>query len=271
MRFRLRITGPILAAVSTVWTATAQDATLPPEEIDSAAIVEAVSIPTPGEFFAALNKVERPNWSKVTRQAPPIAPGSRAKNALNLGTRVSDGFIAVEAQDGQQVKNVGKDIIDLAKSLGVSQSILARGNSINDFAENNEWNTLKEELEATENEVKLQMLEQKDDDLVTLVTVGAWLRGAQAVTDMVAENYLPESASLVRQPAIVGHLVSRIDALDQKLQADELVSNVKGGLAEIQTITASEEVPSAENVERIRTITTELVKAVCEPTSAPAP
>ena len=32
----------------------------------------------------------------------------------------------------------------------------------------------REELEATQNEVKLSMAEQKDKDLVILVTVGAW-------------------------------------------------------------------------------------------------
>src|SRR5690606_11931393 len=100
------------------------------EELSSVVVLDAVSIPTPGEFFAALNKVERPNWSQLRRDAAAPATTSRAQTALAVGTRVADGFIAVEAQDGQQVRNVGKDIIDLAKKLGVSQSILARGNSI---------------------------------------------------------------------------------------------------------------------------------------------
>ena len=46
--------------------------------------------------------------------------------ALNLGTLIADGYIAVEAHDGQQVKNIGKDVLALAKKLSVSQSVLAR-------------------------------------------------------------------------------------------------------------------------------------------------
>ena len=36
----------------------------------------------------------------------------------------------------------------------MSENVLSRGNSINEFAENSEWDALQEELEATQNEVK---------------------------------------------------------------------------------------------------------------------
>ena len=62
----------------------------------------------------------------------------------------------VRAQDGQGVKNTGKEIINLARKLNVSQSVISRGNSINDFAENNDWSALREELEATQNEVSIK-------------------------------------------------------------------------------------------------------------------
>src|SRR2546430_15117850 len=89
---------------------------------------------------------------------------SRAQIALNLGSLIADGFVAVEAKDSQQVKNIGSDIIKLAKALGVSQNLLSRGNSINEFAENNEWDTLQEELEATQNEVKSSMQSHSDQE-----------------------------------------------------------------------------------------------------------
>ena len=96
--------------------------------------------------------------------------------ALNLGTLIADGYIAVEAHDGQQVKNVGKDVLALAKKLSVSQSVLARGQSIAQFAENSAWEQLNEELEATQNEVKKALEENRDTDLITLVSIGGWIR-----------------------------------------------------------------------------------------------
>ena len=146
----------------------AAESPMTPAQVEQVVRIESLTIPMPGEFFAAINKLDRPNWKQLVRTGTPEATASRSQIALMLGTLVADGYIAVEAQDGQGVKNIGKEIINLAKKLNVSQSVLGRGNSINDFAENNDWNALREELEATQNEVKLDMFEQKDSYLVTL-------------------------------------------------------------------------------------------------------
>lgn len=266
MRFGLRLVFAASALLCAGTLAAAEKkSSLTPQEIKGAIVVEEVALPTPGEFFAAINKLDRPNWIQLIRKAGPLATTNRAQASLNLGTRVADGFIAVEAQDGQQVKNVGKDIIELAKGLGVSQSILARGNSISDFAENNDWNALKEELDATENEVKLQMAAQKDDELVILVTAGAWLRGLQTASGVVAANYQPESAQLLRQPAIVDYLILRLDALPERIKGDELVGKVHGGLLEIKAAVAPAEAPGVDTVKALQHTTSELVDAICGP------
>lgn len=257
-------------------SAMAADA-LTPADMKATIVIDEVSLPTPGEFFAAINKVDRPNWSQLAaRKAGPLNTANRAQTSLNLGVRVADGFIAVEAQDGQQVKNTGKDIIELSKGLGVSQSILARGNSLADFAENNDWSALKEELDATENEVKLQMAAQKDEDLISLVTIGAWLRGVQAASSVIQTTYLPENARLLRQPAVVEILVSRLDALPPRLKGDELVTQVRNGLLEIKAAVAPTEPPSPETVKAIQKTTTALIDAisgapVAPPSPSPAP
>lgn len=271
MRSGLRLVCATAALWSVGTLAVAEEKPLTAAEIKSAVVLDEVSLPTPGEFFAAINKLDRPNWSQLAARKPgPLGTANRAQTALNLGTRVADGFIAVEAQDGQQVKNVGKDIIDLAKGLGVSQSILTRGNSIGDFAENNDWSALKEELDATENEVKHQMAAQKDDELVVLVTIGAWLRGIQAASSVVAGNYHPESARLLRQPAIVEYLIARMDILPERLKTDALVGKVRNGLIEIKAAVAPSTPPSADTVKSIQQTTTQLVDAISGPT-APVP
>src|ERR1700747_1237877 len=126
----------------------AEPARLPAEQMAKAIRTDSISIPTPGELFAALEKPGKPNWVGQYRGPVPSTYSNRAQIALNLGGLIADGFIAVEAQDSQQVKNIGTDIIKLAKALGVSQNVLSRGNSINEFAENDEWDALQEELEA---------------------------------------------------------------------------------------------------------------------------
>ena len=238
--------------------------TLDARALENAVRTDAVTIPTPGEFFAAMNKAGKPTWSDHYREPIPTSFTSRAQLALNLGGLIAYGYIAVEARDSQQVKNIGKDIIALAKSLGIDQRIIGRGNSITDFAENSQWGTLEEELEATQNEVKLAMEEQKDEDLVVLLSLGAWIRGTEVVSNVVAGNYTPESAKLLRQPALVGYLRGKIDELPERIRKDASVTVVKDKLGEIEELVSfpRDRSPRAEEVIALRDAVASLTRQI---------
>jgi hypothetical protein len=178
---------------------------------------------------------------------------NRAQIALNLGGLIADGFIAVEAKDSQQVKNIGSDIIKLSKALGVSENLLSRGNSINEFAENNEWDTLQEELEATQNEVKSSMQSHSDQDLVILVSLGGWVRGTQVVSTAIMQNYDEQSAKVLRQPALVSLIQSKIGEISPELRGDPLVKNVSEQLTGIGKL-VSFPVGKAPSVDEVRKV-----------------
>src|SRR2546422_4127221 len=184
---------------------------------------DSISIPTPGELFAALEKPGKPNWTGQYRGPISTTYKNRAQIALNLGGLIADGFVAVEAQDSQQVKNIGTDIIKLAKALGVSQNVLSRGNSINEFAEGSEWDALQEELEATQNEVKSSMQSHRDQNLIILVSVGGWVRGTQVVSAAVLQNYDERSAKVLRQPALVNFIQSKLNEVSPEVRDEPLV------------------------------------------------
>ena len=98
--------------------------------------------------MAGLGKIGKHDWAALFRRQQPAPHTSRPLIALNLGTRIADGFLAAEAQDRQQVKNVSMEIKLLAKSLGFEQEFMLRNNSIADFADSRQWDALDEELEA---------------------------------------------------------------------------------------------------------------------------
>src|SRR6266550_493191 len=190
------------------------------DQLAKAVRTDAISIPTPGELFAAIEKPGKTDWSGQYRGPMPITYRNRAQIALNLGGLIADGFIAVEAKDSQQVKNIGSDIIKLAKALGVSENLLSRGNSINEFAENDDWDTLQEELEATQNEVKSSMQSHSDQDLVILVSLGGWIRGTQVVTSAIMQNYDESAAKVLREPALVHFIQSKINEISSALRGE---------------------------------------------------
>src|SRR6266571_1150739 len=233
------------------------------DQLAKAVRSDSISIPTPGELFAALEKPGKPNWSGQYRGPIPMTYRNRAQIALNLGGLIADGFIAVEAKDGQQVKNIGSDIIRLAKALGVSESLLSRGNSINEFAEHNEWDTLNEELEATQNEVKSSMQSHADQDLVILVTLGGWIRGTQVVTSAIMQNYDEHSAKVLRQPALVHFMQSKINEISSELRGEPLVKDVSEQLGEIEKL-VSFPPGKAPTVDEVRKINKAVGKVMTE-------
>ena len=234
------------------------------DELKQAASIDAVTVPTPGEFFAAIEKGGKPNWSSQYRPPVSIKSTNRAQTALNLGTLIADGYIAVEAQDGQQVKNVGKDVLTLAKKLSVSQSVLARGESISQFAESNAWNQLNEELEATQNEVKKALQENRDTDLITLVSIGGWVRGTQVVSGLILQNYNPDDAKLLRQPALVGFLNAKLTQLPERLRNDPLVQKVKSDIDSIQKMVSYpvDHIPTVDEVKQLNDAASKLTKEI---------
>ena len=241
-----------------------QNPPLSKEEIATSVKADSISIPTPGELMAALHKQGKLDWAAQFR--PPIATNftSRPQMALNLGGLIADGYIAVEAENSQQVKNIGKDIVSLARPLGVQQDILNRGKSLSDFAEQNKWDVLKEELEATQNEVKIAMADNKDQDLITLVTVGGWVRGTEVISGYIAQHYTDAGAKLLRQPAIVSFLTAQLSAMPDKMRDDPVVRKTRATLKEIEVAVSfpRDATPTVEDVKRLNTLAADLVKEI---------
>lgn len=251
---------PIFAAV----LVGAEPPRLGPDQMAKAARTDAITIPSPGELFAALQKPAKPNWTGAYRAPIPTTYKSRAQIALNLGGLIADGFIAVEAQDSQQVKNIGTDVIKLAKALGVSQNVLSRGNSINDFAETNQWDSLQEELEATQNEVKSSMQSHSDQDLVILVSIGGWIRGTQVVSGSLAANYDERAAKVLRQPALVSFIHTKLNDVSLELRNDPLVKSVNDQLSNLEKLVTFPpgKSPNPDDVRKVNSVVSDLMQQI---------
>ncbi|MEY2560276.1 MAG: hypothetical protein QOG51_691 [Verrucomicrobiota bacterium] len=254
----------VLCLASASLAFAAEPAPLAADQMTNAIKTDSLTIPTPGELFAALEKPGKPDWAGQYRTPIPMTYRNRAQIALNLGGLIADGFIAVEAQDSQQVKNIGTDIIKLAKALGVSENVLSRGNSINEFAENSEWDALQEELEATQNEVKASMQSHRDQDLVILVSLGGWIRGTQVVSASVIKNYDEKSARVLRQPAVVNFLHSKVNDISADLRNEPLVKSVNDQLTDIEKLVAFQpgKGPSLDEVRKLNQAVTKLMEEI---------
>jgi hypothetical protein len=128
------------------------------------------------------------------------------------------------------VKNIGGDIVKMAKALGVSESILSRGNSINQFAENDEWSTLQEELEATpERSEGFHAVAPRSGSCYSRQP--RWLDSrCSGRSGVVAKNYDEKLGQVLRQPELLRFIRSKIAQVSPDLQNDPLVKSVNDQL-----------------------------------------
>ena len=149
--------------------------------------IKDVPVPIPSEVFATLDKFAHSNWRAVQR--PELGGwkphGDQAEIALRLGAVIAEGFVAVEAEDAAEVKNLGQAVLVLARALGVERAALRRSRSIVEHAEKGDWLVVRKEWDDVQPDVERGMKELKSDQLAQLVSLGGWLRGTQALTALV--------------------------------------------------------------------------------------
>jgi hypothetical protein len=229
-----------------------------------ASVVQDVVVPVPSEIFGVLDKVGRPRWQEILRPTKNVAtPGDREQLALLLGTVIAEGFIAVEAEKEEEVKSIGKVVIQLADALNVGKSVKKRASAIIDAADKKDWKSVRQELDKAQRDVQSAMREMNDENYAQLVSLGGWLRGLEALSTDVKNEYKKDNADLLHQPGLIDHFNRRLNETPKKIKDKPLVKKMQKGLTDIKPLMGTEGVAISEKtVEEIRVIAEDLVKAI---------
>ena len=230
-------------------------------------MIDEVVVPVPSEIFAVLDKLgPRPNWTavqhKMTSVAQPI--GEPPQIALMLGTVIAEGFIAVEAEDANEVKQIGKSVLNLTKALGVEKKAQVRAKAITDAADAKDWAGVRKQLDKALEDVREAMVELNSEALSQLVSLGGWLRGTEALTAVVEKQYTKDGAELLHQPILLDFFERRLANMKPKRKLNLLVIKVQKGVLEIRPHMGLPEGGdiSEKSVKAIGAVTADLVKAI---------
>ena len=215
--------------------------TAPPEQINlkefPAETVNEVVVPVPSEVFMVLEKLGNPNWRAELGPAKAFpATADRAQDALLLGTVIADGFIAVEAEDSERVKDIGRNVLTLAEAINVRKSVVARSNSIIEKADARKWDAVRREFDGALQDVNQAMAELNDEQLAQLVSLGGWLRGTEALTSIVDSKYSAERAELLHQPLLVDYFTRQLAKMSPRLRGKEIVGDIRRTLDRIDPL-----------------------------------
>jgi len=226
-----------------------------------AAAVDDVVVPVPSEVFNVLDKLGTPNWKDELRDNLGTNTGVRAQTALLLGTVIAEGFIAVEAEDSERVKQIGKEVLDLSEAIGVRGAVVARSKAIIEKADARDWPGTRKELDGALHDVRGAMDELNDQDLSQLVSLGGWVRGTEVLTSIVKKDYEVRRAELLHQPELLNYFDRRLDDMSPKLRKNDLVTQLKGMLKEIRPLILENDGRkiTPQSVQRIHDVTTRMV------------
>jgi hypothetical protein len=243
----------------------------PPAKIDvsqlpsQTKLIDAVVVPVPSEIFGVLDKLGAPHWADVLRPSKGVVKpmGGPEQISLLLGTVIAEGFIAVEAENVEEVKKIGKSVLSLSEAIGVKKAVQRRSQSIIESADEKEWKKVRRELDGALADVKEAMTEVGSEELSQLVSLGGWLRGTEALTAVVRKNFSKDGAELLHQPILLDYFDKRISTMAQRRQTP-LVLKVRQGLIEIRPLMGvSEGVEISEKtVHEIGGISETLIKAI---------
>lgn len=223
--------------------------------------VEDVVVPLPNEVFGALNKLGSVNWKEYVRNHKGTNFTERPRIALLLGTVIADGFIAVQAEDAPTVKEIGQRVLNLSRGIGVGSSITPHAKAITEAADKRNWNSVRQELDRTQNSVQQAMNEVHDQKLSQLVSLGGWLRGTEVLTSVVNKHFSADGAELLHQPDLVTYFQIRLDAMPEYNM--KLLQEIQTALVEVRPLVdvGNAAIPR-KSVKRINEITTRLGEAI---------
>jgi hypothetical protein len=246
----------------------------PPAKIDLSAfppaskLIDDVVVPVPSEIFGVLDKLGKPRWNDVLRPGKTLGkpPGEQAQTALLLGTVIAEGFIAVEAENGAEVKEIGKNVLTLASALGVGKEVKKRTSSILDLADKSDWPGVRRELDGALADVKAAMIKLDSLALSQLVSLGGWLRGTEALAAVVSSNYTKDGAELFHQPVLLDYFEKQIANMKAKIKTNPTVGHVQKRLIDIRPLMGLGNGAdiSEKTVKEIGGIAEELVAAIGE-------
>lgn len=228
-----------------------------------AASVQDVVVPVPSEIFAVLDKLGNPNWKAQLRLGKTRNPSDRGQVALLLGSVIAEGFIAVEAEDTERVKDLGRDVLTLADAINVRKSVIARSKSIIEKADRRDWRGVRAEFDGALQDVRSAMDEMNDENLAQLVSLGGWLRGTDTLTAIVNDNYTISGAELLHQPELVHYFERCIHTMPTRMRKNLLVVRINDVLHQIAPIIDEKgKNITREKVQKIHTLTSDIVAKI---------
>ncbi len=191
-----------------------------PAQISRAAPVpETVPVPnpnlpqSPSELYTKLSEATRPHWRQLYRPTVTRCLEGRQQAAMGLGAVTADLFLAAQARDTQQVRNLLQDEETIEKTLGLIDAMAASRTEVLAAADQGDWKRLGHGIEKLSSGHRRHLRVQKDEPLADLAYIGQWLRTLQTCHAVVLAKQLPDQRLAIGDPSLITEMTRRLQGL----------------------------------------------------------
>jgi hypothetical protein len=223
--------------------------------------VNELTTPLVGKVFTDLELFQPPPLGMVRSFDLKRSYPDRFQTAIQFGALVANGFVSTIARQKQLVLDTGRALIREANTLSAGQRLTARSRSLFELSESNDWQGLREELNATQEDVEESMLSLKDGELADLISLGGWLRGFQLASHVTADHYTEAKAAALIRPALLDYFIARMDCLSSSMKNRPAVITISANLKAIRALAAAGHPPTQGEVDRMRDLADEAMSA----------
>jgi hypothetical protein len=236
--------------------------------------VNEMTTPLVGKVFSDLELFQPPPLDLIRSFNLKQSFPSRFQTALQFGALVANGFVATLARQKQLIVDTGRALIREANTLSAGQRLTGRSKSLFELSNRGDWQGLREELNATQEDVEDSMLELKDGEMADLISLGGWLRGFQLAAHVTALHYTPEKAAALVRPDLMDYFIARMDCLNPSIKTKPIVITIASSLKTIRVVSSQSRPPSPSEVAQMRDLADEAMRAALNRTidvASPAP
>jgi len=164
----------------------------------------------PSELYAKLSEATRPQWRQLYRPTVTRCLDGRQQAALALGAVVADLFLAAQARDPQQIRNLLQDEETIEKTLGLVEALASYRTEVLTAAEQSDWGRLSTGIEKLSGGERRYLRNQKDAPLAELAYIGQWLRTFQTCHAVVIARGLEDQQLAIGSPLLIAEMNRRL-------------------------------------------------------------
>lgn len=222
-----------------------------------------VVIPQPSEIIMALDRLSEVNWKEIVKYDYTANYAENYKIALNLGARVAQGFIAIQAEDRRNTGEMFSVSRDLAENFGANSEMFIDKDEISNLLNEGKWMELRGILDGIHLDIKVEM-KKYDPDYVALASIGGWIEGLHIVTKALLSNYSEDASTILYQPELIEHLAAEILNVKEINRNNPEVKLINEEMPKIQKLcdTGYGNPIPLENIKQLSEISTNLINAI---------